>query len=350
MAKSQADDLLTLLRANHASAKRLGWQPADFGASAWDSDLLRAVQDFQAQRLLPTTGVVDDRTMRALQGYREGLLDKAERQPREDSLRGLGSVTRYDPADTRVVRSRPFTGTVLLALDGQPVDAQVAAQVDAIGVPLAALCRTVVASHQRLLAVYDLWTVPGGPGPLDDCADAQATAHACGTILARLLADHHPQVAGLVVVIGLQAWARIVADATLAAAFMVGLRAVTDLPAAVCLGLRHRGAPLAAKRAWSVLGPLFDAAMPPVPGVYAGEPIEHACGTMVATWAAYGKVRPNWQVPVYVPHAGTTDNEVHRYRDWLLSRGFRGRAWAGDMAQVAAFLGDLPATIVRVDD
>lgn len=323
------DDLDDLLLRNRAAAKSLGWTPGDFDCGFFDPTLIRAIRDFQGQRLLPQTGVADARTIRALAGYRDGLIDKAERQQREDNLQGLGSVTRYAPDDPWVVRSAPFTGRILVLRDWSPSGA-VVAQVDALAVPLAALPADSVAPRRRLVRA----TLT--PGDLSD-----------GDWLGRALADAVPD--GVIVQVVPKAMRAIGADPDVLTRWADAVRVHTDVPLAVSADLIPSALDDPEKRAMAVFGRCFDAAMPPVPGERAGQPIEHAAGSAVANWSIFGQIRPNFMVPLYVVHDRTTANEVHRYRAWLQSRGFRGYAYVGPADHLPAFLDPLPAKIVRVD-
>lgn len=334
------------IEANLLYALRLGWTPADFGALEFDAELLERVEAFQRDRFLSPTGIADQRTHEALLSYRQGLADVEPDAERRESLRQLGSVSRYAPDDPRVVRSAAFAGRIGWAIARPSSDALALARAhvrggaDAVVVPAEYALTIAAAVSARVLGMLPLTL----ERPWSD-------GRAAATAISRWVVAGRGNVpAGLVVTVP-DLLGALDECSTALIDFCDALEGV-PLPRALAGVFPAQLASANAKRGLSGAS-RFDAALPFVPGAYRASAPESACGLTSAVWSIYGRMRPSFTFPVY-HHRGepARENFVHRVRAWCRDRGMRGIGLFDPMQdeQVArAFWGELPDVIPRVD-
>lgn len=330
---------------NRDSAESLGWAPADFGCAAFDYALVGAIAAFQRDHFLDPTGVCDATTWRAVLGIRRGLADAAIDRDREENLRGLGSVSRYDPDDPYVTRSAAFAGRVGWATSGDGGDAargfhEIADRrgADAIVLgmdhaPLAPRGSTRVLAYLGLDLFFDPWAT-----------GREAAARTGG-------------IDGLVIGVSSRVWDRVVAEAgEPIVALLKSLGNRSSIPRAVVADLvgPRGGSSIEYRRAWRVLSG-FDVVMPVIPSASKDRDRtapEYQIGQASAEWSIYGGRRPSVMFPLIDAMRAPVDpNFVHRIRAWCSGRGIRGIGYRGpDRGALAdAFWNPLPDRIGRVD-
>lgn len=320
-------------------SRRLGWTPADFGAHSYDEALIRAIEAWQHQRVLPVTGIADGGTMRVLLQYRKAWRDSAEDRRLDAQLGNLGAVHCYEPDDPRVTRSAPFMGVQLHVPEEampQALLRPMLPQVDVLVVPMA-----LVGPVARLVAKR--W--PRQPRVVGMVAGWAGAPHKAGQELGRQVAELGELLAGVVLQAGGQEWAAMVGSRgqiALEWATEIQAKAGIKPPLAVLADLWRRTMELEEKRAWRGWG-VCDVAMYPVQG-RVGWSIESVLGSLGAEWSIFGQLRPSFQVPLYAGCVHATVHEVHRYRAWLAKRGMRGYAVPCTLARelLEGFMGAVP--------
>lgn len=93
---------------NFQSAKQYGWGPPDFGAHGWGEDLVEAVVQFQKQRILPETGVVDHRTWRTFTAWRQAVKDRMPDREGKARHKLVYDQSHSHPLDPRHHRAAIF--------------------------------------------------------------------------------------------------------------------------------------------------------------------------------------------------------------------------------------------------
>jgi hypothetical protein len=331
-----------LIRRNRVSARTWDWTPDDFGAADFDGYLIENVRLFQRDRFLPESGHVDRRTVEALHAYRQGIRDGLPNVKRDRNLRELGSVSRYDPDDPRVVRSAPFAGRTLYLVHPSPL-AEVGKFLDrwdALAMFGQYLGLPPLDSNLRELRRLCLFPADLSQ-PFKSGREAQHRATDCepdGLIVLVHRNQNHliEQHQGDPLVDFLES----MGDPGCPVAIMADL----SWP-----GRRNR----VTCRAWNVCE-AFDATLPMFPGAMVGNPTEYAIGQIVAWWSIFGKIRPSFCFPVFdtsESEGDLTPNHVHRFRAWVEHRGLRGVGWHGSLSGDLwdALIKPLPSDVPRVD-
>ena len=331
---------------NRASSRTLGWSPADFGAERFDEGLRKAVAEWQAQHFIPATGVVDPVTWRAVVDRREGLEDASIRQPREDTLAELCSVSRYAEGHSAVARSAAFCGVsvrVGKAAELANLEPAHRAALATVQVPAAELAAAEAYGLPTLPGVLVVHAVGAVASHADEVASAFATADA-------VLASR-ANVVGVVLELDDAGWAQVVHDcARFTTAAAVFATVLPGTPIASAAALRANALALHERQAWRTLGGV-DACLPPVPGAWPNGAVEAALGQSLSNWSIFAHLRPCFAFPVYHATEATDATQLHRFRLWLASRGARGYGLSGSTAKhhLEALLGPMPDSVPRID-
>jgi hypothetical protein len=322
----------------------LGWVPEDFGALAIDDGLVRAIELFQADRVLPVSGVADSRTHSALLAFRKALVESRDDRDRRFNLRSLGSVSRLPADDPRVARSSAFAGSSLYAPSG--TNRSLLGRVVRAGRVAFVTVPTVAPDAPAMARV----AVGAGVGVA--LAAASRMGAKAGPISGALPGPPR----GLVIEVDAPPGPAYVFALRRAARALRDIRAeMPDVPLAV-ITPPHR-VPRHMRRmerdALAGLKDLADVYMPRVPGFYRGYPVEYWCGQVLAEWSVVMRERGNarWTFPLYEPVPGDA-NHAMRFRAYMAARGIRGHGFYGlpANARTAPYFGPLPSRVRRVDN
>ena len=321
---------------NRAQAKALGWKPRDFGSDGYDRKLVDAIYCFQADHLLPETGIADARTYRALLSFRKGISDGAfgrATQPHKDAL---GAVYYYPPDDPRVIRSAPFVGVSEWVDTIEGLSSALDAGVETVVLPPDLIGYDVPDSVRTIAS----WVLDPSAPWRDGAAAAdlvRSSPWVKGFVLELLPEAYRENV---------QTRGKTIAD------FVDAFEARTDLPKALHAQIGPtRGTTIEDRRS---LGSFerFDVLLPEVPGRFQRANPERQVGKTLIACSIFARVRPSFAFPVIVPADYTSRNDVIRFRAWNRARGIRGIGIRGATEDLRrAFFGPLPPDeeIERVD-
>jgi len=326
-----------LVRENIAMSKAHGWSPMDFGALAFDEELVAAVEEFQRDRFLPVTGVADAKTTRALHTYRSDVarwagnrerLRRTARQgvPANERLAMMSGVTVY-------ARTEAEVRSTLIVPSGGGVRWLI--------VPATATWRGHAATlaRGRGVGVATAMRATHGHAPAPSLTAGSGGDDAVVVVLGDGETTTRREVAA-------------------AADLLEAAREAPGTPLRVLIAdvaFTSKKTTGEAKRAWRDIGETAaEVLMPICPRGWGGHLApEFWTGTTLAEWRIQtGRGLGGEVIPFYDTDRGRRPNEVQRFRAFLKARGYAAHGWFGAPLDVGRgpFYGPLPSHIDRVDD
>lgn len=317
-----------LIDANRRSSVSYGWRPADFGATGFYAALIKAVQAFQTDRILPPTGVVDRGTFRALEARKELAVLSAEDAKVAARIAQLGKG--YDD-DAEIA---PLAGVLLQlgrsqsprGLDPRPGNAIMCDVQWAEALPL----KSPTAAFTWVPPRPDL--VAKAAAQVRECVRRGAGAVVlglAGQVLTAAEADPDPLLAALD---ELQAEA---GSCLLAVALRVEAKPMPTDRKALLKQLRGR----------------FTATVPFVPGTFDGQAPEPYLGRIFAHLNTQLQIPTARSFPAFQLGPTTQPEKILRARMFLRDRQHRGHSFSYPVpaSLIDAAFGDLPDHGLTID-